>query len=472
MDAIWPCVSCLEKQVTQLTNEVREVVAELRPLVQKLLQIEVNQSTWPDIKNESTQTNSYPSFQLINDSLKGAPRPKENLRSQMTLQPAFTHDYSSCNLYSKYGEIKVEGHEETCAYINDIRKRFTDADRANELPYIQNPSQEVERVLLANYTALTSKPNKTTNDELILNRFNVLRFPTLKEKDPDSFYYWLKKLVWYKHTYFIPDYLIRDGLLNVTHSLNEPGLTSVVRSSCKTIKGSLSLPIRYDLIFRTLEDYIIDDEKQDIINIVNDVIHLGLNPKSIMITIRAEIDTFIRVKYSKELSPTTWIQIFKMLFEDLEEIMDRIIDYIQPIVRVTRPDQKGVSTIVELDGSEIKAHLKSIKKDSQEQVLAMQMTVNHVEIWEAISVTHALRAPLIHLVNKPKKSALPKTNPCLACGRSGHKLVKCYDVRRAVKDGLVSIQNGLVYSFSGEQLKVNKSEVMVKKYAKLFLRRT
>lgn len=472
VDATRPSNSCLVNQITQLTNEVRDAIESLRPLVQKLLQIEMNPSTRSSTESESAQMNSYSNFQLIRDPSQSITRPNEISESQMMLQPTFIHDYSLNNQYFDLQEIMVEGYEETCAYINDIRKKFTDADRANELPYIQYRSRQVEKVFIANYTALALKLNKSMADELMLEKFDESKFPTFKGDDYDSFYYWLKRLVWYKHTYFIPDYLIRDTLLDATLSLNKPDLTMVVRSSCKLLKHFLSSPIRYDLIFSLLKVFIIDDKNIDIIDVISDVIHLGWDPKSTMLTICAEMDVFIRTKESKELLLITWVQLFKMLFEELEEIMDQIIAYMKPIVRVARPKEQEINTIVELDGFEIKAHLELIKKCSQEQVLAMKMAVTFGEIWEAVSVTYTQRITHIHLLDKPKKPALRSTKSCPACGKFGHKLVKCYSVRGAVRDGLVFIKNGHVYSSSGEQLKLNKSEVMVKKYANLFQRRT
>lgn len=461
-------LKAIGKQMADLTCEVRNMVLAFGNMAKANSQAAAIDTSTSKTESGPVQSTPDPHTYPTSTQFQDTSNIRGSLGSQVLLQPSALYDGTSYNHYAGPDGIMVKGYEATCNYINDIRRRFTDSQRVDELPYIQKPSPDVEKAFIENYVALSSKLDRTPNDERILKRYDALKFPTIKGKGPDSFHYWMKRLVWYKHTYFIPDYLIRDTILEVAQSLTDPGLASVVRASCKKVKNAQSSPIRYDVIFNQWDRRIAEEVDDDIIGAISDVIRLGISPKSVLSTIRVELDAYLGTNGITDLPLLIWVRFFKMLFDDLEEVMDQIVRYMKPVIKVIKPSENGKQPVVELDGIEIKAHLESIKQGSQKQILATKMTVTYGEVWEAVSTTFAERSSHIHLRNKQTKTDNRQKIRCSVCGKNSHDTTSCYVGQRAVTEGSVVLRNGTFFTAAGKELKVNDSETLVKKYLNLF----
>ncbi|EDK46686.1 predicted protein [Lodderomyces elongisporus NRRL YB-4239] len=362
----------------------------------------------------------------------------------------------------------VKGYEETCEYINEIRRRFIDDSKVEEIPYIMYPNSAVEKTFMAYYNALTANLNRTPSDELALKRYNVRKFPPMKVKDIDGFYYWLRSMVWYKHTYFIPDYLIRDTIIATAKEVDDPALTGTVQTSCKKIDKALYSPIKYNLLFKDWRKSNNGERPTDIIREVDEIFKSNIHPKSVMVNVQGEIENYLESNHVNALPVMTWIRIFKMLFGRLSVVMDQIIYYMSPDIKVVKVNEKGLNYEITLNGFEIRHHLYSLKMGSLKQLLDVEGEVPYNDIWDAVSTTYDDNMSRIHVVGLTLKMKQTKGDLCQVCIKIGHELTKCYRAKEAEKCGTILMKNRRVFTPDGTELMISEKETMMRKYPDLF----
>ncbi|WLF76329.1 hypothetical protein PVL30_000030 [Lodderomyces elongisporus] len=116
-----------------------------------------------------------------------------------------------------------------------------------------------EKPLFAVHNTSATKTDKSPADEMVLSRYDMSKFSGPKSKDIEGFFHWLKKLIWYKHVNYIPDYLLRKDII-----------------SAAVQQG------------KTDEDVYVD-----LVGEVNKLKKSGCDPRSILITISIEVENYL-----------------------------------------------------------------------------------------------------------------------------------------------------------------------------------
>lgn len=365
-------------------------------------------------------------------------------------------------------EVMIRGYENTCQKINDYRKRFVDNERIEDIPYIRRPDPNVERVFIAYYNELSTKLVRTHIDELAIKRYDALKFPSPTSKDFDGFFFWLRKLIWYKHTYLIPDYLLREEVIAVAQLVKNETLMDIVKAATKRKGSEQYKPIKYHRILEEWGKKSSEEQYVDIIGDINKVFKPNADPKSVMIIIQTEIDNYLENNEIGDLPASTWIRLFKTLFNKLGGVMDQIITYMSSRIKVQRYDEDAEIQEVWINGEDVRHYLTSIKANSHEHLIAMEMSLTYVDIWDAINTTYTTKMTLINSKHGEGKSQGKQKSNCIVCGKINHKTENCFRALGAAKRGMIKIKDGRIFTVDGNELKVGDNEVMVKKYADLF----
>lgn len=183
----------------------------------------------------------------------------------------------------------------------------------------KKPDPNVEKVFIAYYNELSNKIIRTHLDELALKRYDALKFPSPKSNDIDELFYWLPKLIWYKHVYLIPDYLLREQIIAVAQLVNDETLMYRVKAATKRKRHEQYKPIKYHRILEEWETKAVkeqyEEQYEDIIGDINKAIKPNTNSKSAMILVQTEIDNYLENNEARDLPALTWIRLFKTLFK-------------------------------------------------------------------------------------------------------------------------------------------------------------
>ncbi|WLF77752.1 hypothetical protein PVL30_005174 [Lodderomyces elongisporus] len=459
-------------KVNSENADLRATVNRLTMLVADLTEKLHDSSNKPRVDDGhiGDQAQSTPSTQKnhLSESFSSAHSFKDKETTNMLFQPSAIYDGVS---YAQGGgpvEVMIKGYEATCQKINDYRKRFIDNERIEDIPYIRRPDPNVEKVFIAHYNELSTKLIRTHQDELAIKRYDAQKFPSPTSKDFDGFFFWLRKLIWYKHTYFIPDYLLREEVIAVAQSVKNETLLDIVKAATKRKGNEQHKPIKYHRILEEWGKKASEEHYVDIIGEVNRVIKPNVDPKSVMIIVQTEIDNYLENNEIGDLPALTWIRLFKTLFNKLGGVMDQIITYMSSRIKVQRYDDDAEIKEIWINGEDVRHYLTSIKVNSHDHLIAMEMNLSYVDIWDAINTTYTAKMTLINSRQNESKSQNKQKEPCLVCGRTNHKTEVCFRAQNAAKRGMIKIKDGRIYTVDDNELKVGENEFMVKKYPDLF----
>lgn len=120
------------------------------------------------------------------------------------------------------------------------------------------------------------------------------------------------------------------------------------------------------------------------------------NPKSAMILVQTEIDNCLENNEARDLPTLTWIRLFKTLFKKLEGVMNQIIRYMSSSIKVQRYNEEDETEEVWINGEDVRHYLTSIKENSHEDLIAMEMSMTYADVWDAVSTTFIMKLTLIN----------------------------------------------------------------------------
>ncbi|WLF80961.1 hypothetical protein PVL30_005012 [Lodderomyces elongisporus] len=355
----------------------------------------------------------------------------------------------------------VEGHEEACQIINEARQRYPHGEDVRVIPYIRVPDIAVEKAFMAYYDKLLAKQGRTQNDNMALGQYDIAKRVPLKFSDEEGFMFWLKSVLWHKHTYGVPDKLIINELRNGANLTKSESLKDMIEMSCKS-EGPFEQPVvDYLPILGNGGTPPETNQVTDVMTAIHDALKKKHNPRVKMTIIGIAVKKYLRITNTSHLAQETWISIFKNLFERMGSVMDQIIMYMTPEVKIEKPGRTGPIVTFE-DASIIKIGLGLLKNKPNDKIIqgVKSYDLTFERIWDAVNATFQTRMHLISddeekdagttSVSKGDKSQ--KTTKCNFCGKYRHTVDSCHLLVTALDEKLVKKVDGKYYLANGEPL--------------------
>ncbi|EDK46675.1 predicted protein [Lodderomyces elongisporus NRRL YB-4239] len=214
----------------------------------------------------------------------------------------------------------------------------------------------------------------------------------------------------------------------------------------------------------------------DVMTAIHDALKKKHNPRVKMTIIGIAVKKYLRITNTSHLAQETWISIFKTLFERMGSVMDQIIMYMTPEVKIEKPGRTGPIVTFE-DASIIKIGLGLLKNKSNDKIIqgVKSYDLTFERIWDAVNATFQTRMHLISddeekdagttLVSKGDKSQ--KTTKCNFCGKTKHNVDSCYLLETALKEKLVKKVDGKYYLANGDPLVMDFKQHALSRYPSL-----
>ena len=454
-------VSSLERRVSELTKLVGELSISMKTPTQ------TSQSPTQVSTTDEPGTQERDRSIDVTLLLSGI-SPKANAENHVMLGSPATYKGRTGSTENSNDGIEINGQEEACKLINEIRKEIVDNNNVENLSYIQNPSEKIERAFIAVHSTLATKVNKTPNDEMVLNRYDILKFPGPKSKDMEGFFHWFKRLIWYKHVNCIPDYLLRDDIISAAVLIHNQGLENVVRAACKKPDEIEYGPIKYQQIFLMWQRKNTQDASVDLVGAVNRLMKLGDDPMSTMITILIEIENYLSYNKLGDLPIITWVRLFKTLYDNQGHIMQQIFNQMDSRVKLRKLNDEGKLEDSYLNGELIRQCLLTIEASEYQELLGKKLRASYDDIWQATNATFNQKIPMISFAKPNSKVRKDTKNKCDFCGKQGHIMTICYKAQNAVKNKEIIKKDGKLCMMDGKELQIAAGETIMLKYPELF----
>lgn len=76
--------------------------------------------------------------------------------------------------------------------------------------------------------------------------------------------------------------------------------------------------------------------------------------------------------------------------------MNQIIRYMSSSIKVQRYNEEDETEEVWINGEDVRHYLTSIKENSHEKSIAMEMSMTYADVWDAVSTTFTMKLTLIN----------------------------------------------------------------------------
>ncbi|EDK45392.1 predicted protein [Lodderomyces elongisporus NRRL YB-4239] len=235
-------------------------------------------------------------------------------------------------------------------------------------------------------------------------------------------------------------------------------------------------PTKYPLIPEGVVDNHLGNQYTDVIAEIKNTIKSGFDLKVTMIIISLTLNYHLEYSTMHNLSKPDWVKLFKLLFKNLEGIMDQIIMLVDNAIPLVSYNEKYEKKTSYLQGAPIRYYLSVIKTSSYQSLMKDAYPISYTDIWKAVDVTYTSKTSMIsERKTSPKSKKTTRSEntkkTCIVCGKFGHDLRNCFKLKNAKRRGSIVIENGKVCTLDNNMLKIGKGENMIDKYPELFTKK-
>lgn len=357
--------------------------------------------------------------------------------------------------------------EEILSYFQ--KYHLVDQDKTDSYDFVMDYRPKIERLIIKAHQLVGDKLEKNLYEKDIVNNANVDRLPKTHGIDGvTELLNWLRRFLYFKVKYFVPDHLLRSRLVEaVGKAQNEP-LKELVAALVAKNRRDDHIGIDYLLLLKLV--------KQCVPEIVRDPLE-GIKQRfkdvqSVNVTMATIVADVANLMVDDELTTNTgalWVGIWRVLYQNVPETMAQAVELLPQETKGLLEEVKyadASSTDVQV--------LRSFKARLDE----FETKTNYIQVWNEfrkviIRIASSRNLPDQKLVKKKTHQGkasgedVKAKQICNVCGEE-HHFKDCEKLKELNASKQLVFHHGQYHSADSTPLPLQRGEAVLIRYADKF----
>lgn len=342
--------------------------------------------------------------------------------------------------------------------LEQIEESDVGIETITEHEFVKSPLREVEKAFIKYHQNLRIKEHKNELEKSRAHYFKIEKLPSSnKIENFGDLLNFLKLLLYYKFSYFLPDYNLRTVVIDACNKIKDKEFNHYI-SITININTPPQTPIPFTDIITIVSSKVPQIETTDLPAAVKQTIQQINDVQLALLAIKTTIQTYCDQHHTQTVPTLSWIAIWKTIIESYPKAFD--------------------TTVENMSSMHLANELRMIKMSNKSNtILANNLDIDHIQAWTEFADTFT-NISKVTTFNKPKTKTNDTGNTnkkgnetnkkriwfCDICGEDSHNYRKCSSRKNIMEKNNLKFYQGNYRDMDGNALELAKGEYLIKKY--------